>query len=128
MNYTLLLVLFSITDEIMKWEFFSDMNFVLKIFVLLTIISFIKMNIGTGALGIILMAGISYFVLFDLWKLFGGIYLMYMLLFLGLSHILVDFFFVSGGHEPTPEEAMRGKGGMHGQGMAHTALRGMRRR
>ncbi len=87
-------------------ELFADFNFVLKIFVLLSIISFIKNHLGTGPLAIILILGIGYFVFFEAWVFFGGIYVLYMLLALGVSGILIDFFFVSGGPAGgKPEEA-----------------------
>ncbi|MBN2067186.1 MAG: hypothetical protein JW744_01835 [Candidatus Diapherotrites archaeon] len=85
-----LFVLFSIT------EFFGDMVFVLKIFVLLTIISFIVMHLGKGPLAIILIVGISWFVLFGAFWFFGSVYVLMMLLLFGVSGILIDFFFVGG--------------------------------
>ena len=68
-------------------EFFSDMVFVLKIFVLLTIISWVIMHLGKGPLSIVLIIGISWFVLFDAFWLFGGTYVLMMLLTLGIAGI-----------------------------------------
>ncbi|MBU2100295.1 hypothetical protein KKG83_03325 [Candidatus Micrarchaeota archaeon] len=76
-------------------EFFADMGLALKIFVLIALVSFIKSNLGTGPFAVILMAVVCYFVLFDQWKLFGGIYVLYIMFFFGLGHLLVDFFFVA---------------------------------
>ncbi|PIN98203.1 MAG: hypothetical protein COT90_05395 [Candidatus Diapherotrites archaeon CG10_big_fil_rev_8_21_14_0_10_31_34] len=84
-------------------DFIADMTFALKIFVLLAIISFIKGNLGTGPFAVILMALASYFVIFDQWKLFGGIYILYVLFFFGLGHLLVDFFFVAQ-HAPSDDQ------------------------
>ena len=85
-------------------EFLADMTFALKIFVLLAIISFIRGNLGTGPFAVILMALASYFVIFDQWKLFGGIYILYIMFFFGLGHLLVDFFFVAQHAGPTEEQ------------------------
>src|SRR3989338_3844792 len=75
-------------------EFFSDMVMVLKIFVLLTIISWVVMHLGKGPLAIVLIIGISWFVLFDMFWLFGGTYVLMMLLTLGVAGIFIDMFFV----------------------------------
>ena len=77
-------------------EFVADINLVLKIFVLLTIISFVKNHLGKGFISIVIILAVSWFVLFDYWKFFGGIYLIYMMLMFGVSGVLVDFFFVGG--------------------------------
>ncbi|MBS3063288.1 MAG: hypothetical protein J4203_05450 [Candidatus Diapherotrites archaeon] len=77
-------------------EMFADANFVLKIFILLTIVSWARMHLGKSALSYILIAGFCYFVFFsDLWALFGGVYLLYMLFMLGFASIIIDFFFVT---------------------------------
>lgn len=90
LNYNAILpVLFSFS------EFFADMNLVIKIFVLLTMVSFVKTRLGTSSLAIILMVGMFFFIFFDFWRLFGTIYVLYMLLIFGVSGILIDFFFVS---------------------------------
>ena len=78
-------------------EFKGDMILVLKIFILLTILSYIKNHLGTGPLAIIAMVGVSWFVIFDYFWFFGGVYVLYMLLAFGVSAILIDFFFVGGG-------------------------------
>ena len=79
------------------FELFGDLNFIIKIFVLLTLISWVNNHIGKGPLSLILIGGIGYFVLFDGWKLFGPIYVLYMLLMFGVSGVIIDFFFVGGG-------------------------------
>ncbi len=85
------------TETIIALGLFEDFNIVIKIFVLLTIISFLKNHLGTGALSVALMLGFSWFVFFEAWAFFGGIYILYMLLAMGVSGIIIDFFFVSGG-------------------------------
>ena len=102
-------------------EFFSDMVFVLKIFVLLTIISWVIMHLGKGPLSIVLIIGISWFVLFDAFWLFGGTYVLMMLLTLGVAGIFIDFFFVFPGFAAgaggagglAPEAKMSSQGGVN---------------
>ena len=100
-------------------EFFSDMVFVLKIFVLLTIISWVIMHLGKGPLSIVLIIGISWFVLFDAFWLFGGTYVLMMLLTLGIAGIFIDFFFVfpgfaAGTGMPSgPEAKVSSQGGVN---------------
>jgi len=79
------------------FELFSDINLIIKIFVLMTLVSWVKNHVGTGPLSWILVGGMGYFILFDGWKIFGPIYVLYMLLMFGVSGILIDFFFVGGG-------------------------------
>jgi len=87
-------------------ETVSDLMLALKIFVLLTIISFVWNHVGNTSLAILLIFAISWFVLFDYWTFFGGVYILYMLLLFGISGVLVDFFFVSQmGGEPKPVDS-----------------------
>lgn len=80
------------------FEFFGDMILVLKIFVLLTIISFVINHLGKGPLSIVLIVGFSYFMLFSPFAwFFNWIYVLMMLLMMGAAGILIDFFFVGGG-------------------------------
>lgn len=85
------------------FELFSDINLILKIFVLMTLVSWVKNHLGTGPLSWILVAGMGYFILFDGWKIFGPIYVLYMLLMFGVSSVVIDFFFVGGGGGPEKE-------------------------
>ena len=92
-------------------ELLSDANLVLKIFVLLTIISFFVNHLGKTPISIVLILGVSYFVLFDLWTLFGGIYIIWMLLMFGVASVVIDFFFVgafSGQHGGTESPVSSG--------------------
>lgn len=113
-------------------EMFNDLNLALKIFALLTIISFVLTHLGKGPLAYALIGGISVFVLLDFWVFFGGIFILYTLLTLGISGVLVDFFFVSnmggggGGQSESPEmdsteyakraQGMQAARQMHGMG------------
>ncbi|MDO8537983.1 MAG: hypothetical protein Q7S21_03810 [archaeon] len=117
-------------------DFFTDINLVIKIFVLMTIISFVNNHIENKALKIVVFLVLSFFIIFDYWALFGGIYILYMLLMLGISGILVDIFFVSGmmgGHEPPDVSGKdvkeRGSHGAHhaAHGAVQAAARMFRR-
>ncbi|MCR4368350.1 MAG: hypothetical protein NUV67_00410 [archaeon] len=85
------------------FELFSDVNLIIKIFVLMTLVSWVKNHVGEGPLSWILIAGMGYFILFDGWRLFGPIYVLYMLLMFGVSGVIIDFFFVGGGGAPERE-------------------------
>jgi len=98
-------------------EFFSDMILVLKIFVLLTIISYIVMHLGKGPLAIVLIIGISWFVLFDAFWFFGGVYVLMSLLMLGVAGIFIDLFFTfpgfAAGKWGEQEAKMSSQGGVN---------------
>ena len=79
------------------FELFNDFNLIIKIFVLMTLVSWVKNHVGTGPMSWILVGGMGYFILFDGWKIFGPIYVLYMLLMFGVSGVIIDFFFVGGG-------------------------------
>ncbi len=87
-------------------ELFGDLNFIIKVFVLMTLASWVKNHLGSTPLSWILVAGLGYFILFDGWAIFGPIYVLYMLLGFGVSSILIDFFFVGAGGPPAQEEGM----------------------
>lgn len=78
-------------------EMFADFDLVLKIFVLMTIINFVRNHVAHSGLALIVTAVFSFFVLFVAWPLFGSAFLLYSLFMMGIGSILVDFFFVSGG-------------------------------
>lgn len=93
-------------------EIFADFNFVLKLFVLITIVSFVKIHLGNSPLGLLLIAGITYFVFFaeHLWPLFGGIYIFYMMIMFGFSAVLIDWFFIVPHHMLPPAQQLPGTG------------------
>lgn len=78
-------------------DLFADFTLVLKIFAWLSIIAFISMHFGKSPLALALIIGLSWFILFDYWRFFGSIFLLFTLLTMGISGILIDFFFVSQG-------------------------------
>ncbi len=91
-------------------ELSGDMILVLKIFVLMTIISYITSHLGTSPLAIILIVGISWFIVFDYFWFFGGIYVLYTIITFGISAMVIDFFFVNmqGGEPPGGAQQMEG--------------------
>ncbi len=98
-------------------EFFSDMFLVLKIFVLLTIVSFVMMHLGKGPLSMVLIVGLSYLMLFTPFTwFFEGTYVLMMLFMLGFAGIFIDFFFVfpgfAAGGGGGPEAKMSSQGGV----------------
>ena len=73
----------------------------------MTIISYVTNHLGKGPLAILLIAVLSWFIIFDYFMFFGGIYVLYMLLALGVGSVVVDMFFVTptaGGHGGGGEE------------------------
>jgi len=92
-NASILLLIFA---PLLFTEIIGDFMLVLKIFALISIITFILNHVGNTPIAGLLIIGVSWFVLFDYWNFFGGIYLFYVLLTLGISGMLVDLFFISG--------------------------------
>ncbi|AJF60243.1 MAG: hypothetical protein J4224_00965 [Candidatus Diapherotrites archaeon] len=82
-------------------EIWNDFNLIIKIFVVMTIYSWVRNHVE-GWIGWVVFGIITFFVVFDLWAIFGSVYVVYMLLMFGISQVLIDFFFISagrGGHE-----------------------------
>lgn len=75
-------------------ELFGDMNFVLKIFVLMTIVSYVTQHLGKGPLALIIIAVIAWMI-FSNFAIFGSIYVIYMLVLFGVTQILMDFFILA---------------------------------
>ncbi len=118
-------------------ELFGDANFILKVFVLMTIVQWAMMHLGKTTLSYALIAVFCYFVFFsDLWALFGGVYLLYTLFMLGFASIIIDFFFVTqpmggapaGGSETDPRSPVdSGKDLMDRMHRGHAPHPGMMR-
>lgn len=84
-------------------EIWGDFNLVIKIFVLMTIYSWVRNHIENNVLGTVIFFAVTIFVFFEgMWAFFGGIYIFWMLLMLGVSQIVIDFFFIS----PQPGQEM----------------------
>lgn len=77
------------------FEAFSDFNIILKLLVLVMIMSFVLNHLGKGPMAWIVMLVISYFVIFDSWKFFGPVYVLYMLMAMGFAGFLIDYFFMA---------------------------------
>jgi len=106
------LVLFNLLMPILFLDgLFSDMTLVLKIFTLMAIISYITNHLGKGPIAILLIAVFSWFIIFDYFAFFGGIYILYMLLAFGLTGVIIDIFFVTPGHGQAQQAAGIGEGG-----------------
>lgn len=110
-------LLFGLLAVLSIGEFFSDMILALKVFVLLTIISWVVMHLGKGPLAIALIVGLSWFILFDAFWFFGGVYVLMTLLMLGAAGIFIDLFFVfpgfAAGGGKTAEAKMSSQGGVN---------------
>ena len=76
-------------------EIFADFNFVLKLFVLITIVSWVRNHFGNSAISLAIILGVSYFVLFANWALFGGAFVLYLLLGIGVTGIMIDYLFLT---------------------------------
>ena len=91
------------------FDVFSDIDLILKIFVMLTIISFVKNHIEDQRLAVIVMAIMGYAILFDLWRLFLPFYGLYMLFAFGVMGIFVDLFFAHGVLPSPQQQHMQGQ-------------------
>jgi hypothetical protein len=89
-------------------ELFGDMNFVLKIFVLMTIFSYVTQHLGKGPIAIIIVLVLSWMI-FTNFAIFGSIYVLYMLVLFGITQIMMDFFILA--PQAMMEQNMGGGGG-----------------
>ena len=93
-------------------ELFGDMNFVLKIFVLMTIFSYVTQHLGKGPIAIIIVLVLSWMI-FTNFAIFGSVYVLYMLVLFGITQILMDFFILA--PQAMMEQSMGGGGGVENQ-------------
>jgi hypothetical protein len=77
-------------------QLYNDGQLIMKIFVFLAVISFVKNHLGSGIISMLVVGGFFIFIFGDLWKIFGTLYMIYMLLVFGIASIVIDFFFVGG--------------------------------
>ncbi len=105
---------------------FGDFEIILKIVGLLFIYSFVKSHIQHPVLSLVLIVGLSGFLLFDVWKIFGSALILYLIVIYGFAHILVDLSFLNafGGHEHVDSHQTQGRKELHHQ--ARRMLFGMR--
>lgn len=92
-------------------EFFSDLDLIFKIFVLLLIVSFVFNHLGKGPMAWIVIAALAYFILWDAWRFFGPVYILYMFLALGFAGFIIDYFFMT-----QPLSAKKAKAGAEMEG------------
>jgi hypothetical protein len=76
-------------------NFLKDIDFVLKIFFFLFIISFVRRRITHNVFSLILISLATIVLIVFYWPIFGTMFFVYTLLTIGVTHVLVDFFFVS---------------------------------
>ncbi len=81
-------------------ELFGDLTFILKIFVLMAVFSYVMNHVGKGPLGVFIFALIAWLVIFDYFLIFGSIYILYILLTMGLISVIIDFMFITPGPAP----------------------------
>lgn len=75
-------------------EFSGDMIFVLKIFMFLTIVSFVWQHLGKGPISVLVIAGLAYVMLISPFAWFFSVtYVLMTLLMLGIGGIIIDFVF-----------------------------------
>ena len=95
-------------------DIFSDFAFIIQIFILLTLMSFVFQHYGKNGWSYVLILILGYLVFFVIPGLSFGIFLLQLLLTAGISSIIVDFFFVTQSHGAM----QKGKTKM-GQGTQH---------
>ena len=77
--------------------FFEEMYFVIQVFIMISIISFILNHLGKGLLSIILIIVMFYVVFILIPAISIGAFMIYTLLMAGVSTLFVDFFFITAG-------------------------------
>ncbi|MFH0714533.1 MAG: hypothetical protein V1847_02540 [Candidatus Diapherotrites archaeon] len=87
-------------------SFVGDWMFIIQIFLLLTIMSFVLNHLGKGPLSVITIGVTAFFVFFIIPALSYAVFIIYILLFAGVSSVLIDFFFITAGQQP-----QKGQGG-----------------
>lgn len=87
---------------------FSDFEIIMKIAGLLFIVSFVRQHIQHPILSNVVILGLSAFLLFDVWKIFGSALFLYILVSFGVLHTIVDLSFLGAfQRRPSREEQER---------------------
>lgn len=87
---------------------FTDFEIIMKIGGLLYIVSFVKQHIQDPLFSNIAILGLSAFLLFDVWKIFGSALFLYILVSFQVLHTIVDLSFMHGfAKKPSKEEMQR---------------------
>lgn len=74
--------------------------FIIQIFLLLSIMSFVLNHLGKGPLSVVVIGVTAFFVFFIIPALSQAVFIVYILLFAGVSSVLIDFFFITAGGQP----------------------------
>lgn len=78
-------------------EFYTDMQFVIKILAFLIIVNFVRARVGFGFLSSFLTMFFTYYVIFERWDLFGPLTIIYLIMMFGIIHIVQDLYFAGMG-------------------------------
>ncbi len=79
-------------------EMFSDMGFIIKLFLLVAILGFLNQHIENKILKVIVALFMGYVMLIVNWATFGTMFVIYSMLGMGISSMFVDYFFMNQGH------------------------------
>lgn len=90
----------------------QDFDFILQLFLILTIIAFIRRRVTHNTFALVLISVTVIVMIFLFWPIFKVGYIFYILLSVGVAGIFVDFFFISAGG--SAEEMMGKKMETHG--------------
>lgn len=78
-------------------EMFSDMGFIIKLFLLVAILGFLNQHIENKILKVVVALFMGYIMLIVNWSTFGTLYVIYAVLGMGISSMFVDYFFMTQG-------------------------------
>lgn len=107
---------------------FSDFEIIMKIAGLLFIVSFVRQHIQDPLLSNIVILGLSAFLLFDVWKIFGSALFLYILVSFGVLHTVVDLSFLGAfQRKPSKEDQQRAAVAQQRQAEAQQEEQGYRR-
>jgi hypothetical protein len=93
----------------------SDFDIILKIFFFIFIVGFVRQKITHNVLALIIISIAVIFLVFVYWAEFRWVYILYVLITMGISSIVVDFFFVSMGGEG-PKKMLEEGGSLESSG------------
>src|SRR3989344_526991 len=85
----------------------SDFQFVIQIFIMVSIMSFVLNHLGKGLLSMVVILVVFYVVFFIIPGLSEIVFILYSLLMIGFSTLLVDFFFITASAPQQPQESER---------------------
>ncbi|MDP2666576.1 MAG: hypothetical protein Q8P05_03690 [Candidatus Diapherotrites archaeon] len=95
---------------LLQTNLFGDLELVLKIVGLLFIVSFVRNHVPHPLLALGLIIGLSVFLLFDFWRLFGSGVFLYILVLFGATGLFIDLGFLGGFSKPMQGMEKHAKG------------------